>query len=76
MGHLTTHTSADGFAFPAYLSQPIGPAKGAVVVLQEIFGINAHIRAVADRYCAAGYLAVAPSTASRPMLNWATPKRT
>ena len=65
MGHLTTHTSADGFAFPAYLSQPIGPAKGAVVVLQEIFGINAHIRAVADRYCAAGYLAVAPSTFHR-----------
>ncbi len=65
MGHLTTLTAADGFSFPAWVSEPIGPAKGAVVVLQEVFGVTAHIRAVTDRYCAAGYLAVAPSTFHR-----------
>src|SRR5690606_20249526 len=51
--------------FPAYVAEPEGKAKGAVVVLQEIFGVNAHIRAVADGYAKAGYLAVAPATFSR-----------
>ncbi|UNK43625.1 dienelactone hydrolase family protein [Luteimonas sp. S4-F44] len=36
-------------------------AKGAIVVLQEIFGVNAHIRSVADGYAAAGYVAIAPA---------------
>ena len=58
-------TSADGFVFPAYVAQPTVPAKGAVVVLQEIFGVNAHIRAVADGYAAKGYLAIAPATFHR-----------
>lgn len=58
-------TAADGFQFPAYQSLPEGPAKGAVVVLQEIFGVNAHIRAVADSFAAQGYLALAPSTFHR-----------
>ena len=43
----------------------MGPPKGAVVVLQEIFGLNAHIRAVTDRLAMRGYLAVAPSTFAR-----------
>lgn len=58
-------TAADGFKFPAYEARPAGPAKGAIVVLQEIFGVNAHIRAVADGFAAAGYLAVAPATFHR-----------
>lgn len=58
-------TAADDFAFPAYLAQPAGPAKGAVIVLQEIFGVNAHIRAVADGWAADGYLALAPATFHR-----------
>lgn len=58
-------TAADGTTFPAYVAQPTGTPKGAVVVLQEIFGVNAHIRAVADGYAAAGYLAVAPATFTR-----------
>jgi len=58
-------TAADGFCFPAYQALPAGPAKGAVVVLQEIFGLNAHIRAVADGFAQAGYLALAPSTFHR-----------
>ena len=58
-------TSADGFVFPAYVAQPKGTPKGAVVVVQEIFGVNAHIREVADGYAAQGYLAVAPATFHR-----------
>lgn len=58
-------TAADGFVFPAYVARPEGTPRGGIVVLQEIFGINAHIRAVADGYAAQGYLAVAPSTFHR-----------
>ncbi|MEN9419229.1 MAG: hypothetical protein RI988_2849 [Pseudomonadota bacterium] len=65
MGHFITLTAADGHAFPAYVAEPAGRARGAVVVLQEIFGVNRHIREVADGYAAAGYLAVAPSTFHR-----------
>jgi carboxymethylenebutenolidase len=57
--------SADGFVFPAYVAEPSGKPRGAVVVLQEIFGVNSHIRSVADGYAAAGYLAVAPATFHR-----------
>ncbi|MGF6527283.1 dienelactone hydrolase family protein [Variovorax sp. PvP013] len=55
----------DGFRFPAYVAEPAGRPKGAIVVLQEIFGVNSHIRSVADGYAAAGYLAVAPATFHR-----------
>ena len=58
-------TAADGFKFPAYEARPTGPAKGAIVVLQEIFGVNAHIRAVADGFAAQGYVAIAPATFHR-----------
>jgi carboxymethylenebutenolidase len=60
-----TLTAADGFQFSAYVSEPPHAPKGAVVVLQEIFGVNSHIRSVADRYAAAGYLAIAPATFDR-----------
>ena len=65
MAHFIELTAADGFRFPAYEARPAGPAKGAVVVLQEIFGVNAHIRAVADGFAADGYLALAPATFHR-----------
>jgi carboxymethylenebutenolidase len=65
MGQFVELTAADGTRIPAYVAQPHGPAKGGVVVLQEIFGVNAHIRSVADGYAAEGYLAVAPSTFHR-----------
>ena len=65
MGQFIDLTAADGFVFPAYVAQPAGTPRGAVVVVQEIFGVNAHIRAVADGYAAEGYLAVAPSTFHR-----------
>lgn len=65
MGQIIHLTAADGFSMPAYVAEPVGKPKGAVVVVQEIFGVNSHIRNVADGYAAAGYLAVAPATFHR-----------
>ena len=65
MGTFINLTAADGFSFPAYLAQPAGKPRGAVVVIQEIFGVNSHIKAVADGYAAEGYLAIAPATFHR-----------
>lgn len=65
MGQFVDLTAADGTKIPAYVAEPAGKPKAAVVVVQEIFGVNAHIREVADRYAAEGYLAIAPSTFHR-----------
>ena len=65
MGHFVDLKAADGVVFPAYVAEPAGTPKGAVVVVQEIFGVNSHIRAVADGYAAQGYRAVAPATFHR-----------
>ena len=65
MGQFTQLTAADGQAFPAYVARPEGTPRGAIVVLQEIFGVNSHIRSVADGYAKDGYLAVAPATFQR-----------
>ncbi|MDM0002451.1 dienelactone hydrolase family protein [Variovorax sp. J22P240] len=65
MGQFIDLTAKDGFTYPAYVAEPSGKPKGAVVVVQEIFGINSHIRSVADGYAAEGYLAVAPATFHR-----------
>ena len=65
MGQFVDRTSADGFVVPAWVARPEGAPRGAVVVLQEIFGVNSHIRAVTDRLAASGYLAVAPATFAR-----------
>ena len=62
MGNFIDLKAADGLAFPAYVAQPAGRPKAGIVVVQEIFGVNSHIRAVADGYAAQGYLAVAPAT--------------
>ena len=65
MGGFVELTAVDGAKIPAYVAQPQGKARGAIVVLQEIFGINSHIRSVADHYAELGYLAVAPATFER-----------
>ena len=65
MGQFIDLTAKDGFSFPAYVAEPVGTPKGGIVVIQEIFGVNSHIRAVADGYAAAGYLAIAPATFER-----------
>jgi len=65
MGNFVNLRAADGLSIPAYVAQPAGKPRGAVVVIQEIFGVNAHIRSVADGYAKEGYLAVAPATFHR-----------
>ncbi|WP_193186684.1 dienelactone hydrolase family protein [Nisaea sediminum] len=65
MGEFIQLTASDGHKFDAYLAQPKGKARGGVVIVQEIFGINAHIRSVADDYASEGYLAVAPALFDR-----------
>jgi carboxymethylenebutenolidase len=65
MGTSIDLKAADGFVFPAYVAQPAGKPKAGIVVIQEIFGVNSHIRSVADAYAKDGYLAVAPATFHR-----------
>lgn len=60
-----TLIAADGFRLGGYLAEPAGPARGGVVILPEIFGVNSHIRGVADQYAALGYLAIAPAMFDR-----------
>jgi carboxymethylenebutenolidase len=57
--------AADGHRLSAYLAEPPAKPRGGVVVIQEIFGVTRHIRAVADQYAAAGFLAVAPALFDR-----------
>jgi len=61
MGTMIELQAFDGTRVPAYEARPSGSPKGAVVVIQEIFGVNSHIRNVADGYAAQGYVAVAPA---------------
>lgn len=65
MGEKKQIRSQDGFALGAYAATPEGGAKGALVVIQEIFGVNAHIRSVVDGYADAGYFAIAPQIFDR-----------
>ncbi len=58
-------TAGDGHKFSAYRADPSGDPKGAVVVVQEVFGINSHIRKIADGFAAKGYVAIAPSLFDR-----------
>ena len=54
-------TAGDGHKFSAYRVDPEGTPKGAVVVVQDFFGVNPHIRKIADEFAAKGYIAIAPS---------------
>lgn len=63
-GESTRLTAADGHVLDAYAVRPDG-ARAAVVVVQEIFGVNDHIRSVVDRYAALGYHAIAPALFDR-----------
>ena len=64
MGETIKLKSADGFEFSAYVAGPASATKG-VVVIQEIFGVNHHIRDMADRFAAQGYAVVAPAVYDR-----------
>ena len=72
MGTTIELTARDGHKFSAYKAQPAGKARGAIVVIQEIFGVNSHIKAVADGYAADGYLAIAPAMFERAQRNYDT----
>jgi len=65
MGQTLKLTAADGFQLGAYRADPTAAPKGALVVIQEIFGVNAHIRAMCDRFAARGYVAIAPAIFDR-----------
>ncbi|MDB5804692.1 MAG: carboxymethylenebutenolidase [Betaproteobacteria bacterium] len=65
MGTTITLTAADGHKFSCYKAEPSGKPKGAIVVIQEIFGVNDHIRKTADLYASEGYLALAPAVFDR-----------
>ena len=65
MGEWIELKAADGVALSAWLAAPAGQPRGAIVVVQEIFGVNHHIRSIADRFAAEGYLAIAPATFDR-----------
>ena len=58
-------TASDGHKFKAWRAQPNGTPKGAIVVIQEIFGVNSHIKSVADGYAKDGYVAIAPAMFDR-----------
>ena len=70
MGKHFTLTAADQHALGAYRAEPQGAAKGAIVVIQEIFGVSHHIRAVCDRFAGEGYVAVAPALFDRQQKNF------
>ena len=65
MGQDITLTASDGFKLGGYRADPAGSPKGAIVVIQEIFGVNHHIRSVGDRLAQEGYVAIAPSIFDR-----------
>jgi carboxymethylenebutenolidase len=58
-------TATDGHRLQAHVAQPAGTPRGAIVVVQEIFGVNSHIRGIADGFAREGYLAVAPALFDR-----------
>jgi carboxymethylenebutenolidase len=65
MGSTIKLTTSDGKTIGAYVAEPKGKPKGGLVVIQEIFGVNRHMRNVADAFAAAGYRAVAPALFDR-----------
>lgn len=61
MGHSLTVPTAGMHCIGAWRADPPGAPRGGVVVVQEIYGVNAHIRSVVEGYAAAGYVAIAPA---------------
>jgi carboxymethylenebutenolidase len=60
-----TLTASDGHEFGAYRVDPAGRPKGGIVVIQEIFGVNKHIRELCEGFAADGFVALAPSLYDR-----------
>src|SRR5213082_2026744 len=69
MGKMIQLTASDGHKLDAYRADSAGKPRGAIVVIQEIFGVNSHIKQVADGYAADGYVAIAPAMFDRVQKN-------
>jgi carboxymethylenebutenolidase len=65
MGFHVQLTASDGHTFDAFRSEPKTPGAAALLVIQEIFGVNRHIRSVAEDFANQGYLALAPAIFDR-----------
>jgi carboxymethylenebutenolidase len=65
VGHDIKLTASDNFQLGGYRADPASAPKAAVVVIQEIFGVNHHIRAICDRFAGNGYVAIAPAIFDR-----------
>src|SRR3954447_11828330 len=65
MGTKIRLKAADGHELDAYLAESSSPERGALVLIQEIFGVNSHIRSVADDYASQGFHVVAPALFDR-----------
>src|SRR3546814_10976393 len=65
MGETVKLTANDGHSFDAYVARPADQPKAGIVVVQEIFGVNVHVRGLAAGFAADGYLAVAPALFDR-----------
>jgi carboxymethylenebutenolidase len=72
MGSMIELQAADGHKLAAYRAEPAGKARGAVVVIPEIFGVNSHIKGVADGYARDGYLVIAPAMFDRAQRGYDT----
>ena len=70
MGYDIKLTASDSFQLGGYRADPAAAPKGAVVVIQEIFGVNHHIRAVCDRLAGEGFVAIAPAIFDRVERNF------
>ena len=65
MGKNIELSTTDGHTLDAYISEPASSSKGGIVVIQEIFGVNQHIRNVTDQFAANGYTSIAPALFDR-----------
>jgi carboxymethylenebutenolidase len=72
MGQMLTLNAEDGHRFSAYRATPVGAPRGALCVIQEIFGVNSHIKRVCDGFAADGYLVLAPALFDRVEPGYAT----
>ena len=65
MGQTVTLKAEDGHSFSGYRAAPVGKPKAGLVIIQEIFGVNSHIKRVSDGFAADGYVALAPAIFDR-----------
>lgn len=69
MGAKIKLAATDGHEFDAYLAESGSSVRGAIVLIQEIFGVNSHIRSVADDYASQGFHVIAPALFDRVQPN-------